>query len=71
MFALYVGRVSGPLVDCLSIGVLIARVTQSLVHVCVTQTNAVASVRFAFFFVQIVSFLMLIVLVVLRATPGS
>jgi hypothetical protein len=32
---------------------------QSLVHVCFVQTNAVASVRFGFFFVQILSFLWL------------
>ena len=32
---------------------------QSLVHVCFVQTNTVASARFGFFFVQIVSFLWL------------
>ena len=37
----------------------IARVLQSLVHVGFSQTNAVASIRFAFFFVQIVAFLWL------------
>jgi hypothetical protein len=33
---------------------------QSLVHVCFVQTNMMAAIRFAFFFVQIVSFLWLI-----------
>ena len=45
---------------------LIARILQSLVHVGFAQTNAVASIRFAFFFVQIVAFLWLIGIVVAR-----
>ena len=39
---------------------------QSLVHVCFVQTNAVVSVRFGFFFVQIVGFLWLIVIIVTK-----
>jgi hypothetical protein len=35
---------------------------QSLVHVCFVQTDIVTSVRFGFFFVQIVSFLWLTVI---------
>src|SRR5512143_2280859 len=34
VLALYVSGIGGPLVDALSIGVLVARVMQSLVHVC-------------------------------------
>jgi uncharacterized MAPEG superfamily protein len=60
VFGLYVGNVSSALVDGLAVAVLIARIMQSLVHVCFVQTNAVASVRFGFFFVQILSFLWLI-----------
>ena len=45
VFALYVGNISGGLVD---------------------KTNAVASIRFAFFFVQIVAFLWLTWIVVTR-----
>ena len=56
VFALYVGNISGGLVDKLAIAILIARILQSLVHVGFSQTNAVASIRFAFFFVQIVAF---------------
>ena len=55
--ALYIGNVAGTLVDALAAAILVARVMQSLVHVCFVQTNAVASVRFGFFFVQIVGFL--------------
>ena len=64
VLALYVSGVGGSTVNYLSISLLVARVIQSLVHVCLVQTNTVAAVRFAFFFVQIVSFLALIAMVV-------
>ena len=54
--------VDGPAVSYLSIIVLIARVCQSLVHVSHVQTDAFVAVRFAFFFVQLVCFLALIVI---------
>jgi uncharacterized MAPEG superfamily protein len=66
VFALHVSGIGGPTVNFLSITILVARVVQSLVHVCLLQTNLVASVRFAFFFVQIASFLALIMMVVRR-----
>ena len=71
VLALYITGVDGPTVDLLSITVLAARVAQSLVHVCLVQTNAVTGVRFAFFFVQVVSFLALIVIVLRHAWPSS
>jgi uncharacterized MAPEG superfamily protein len=52
----------GPAVSYLSTIVLIARVCQSLVHVCHVQTDAFVAVRFAFFSVQLVCFLALIVM---------
>jgi uncharacterized MAPEG superfamily protein len=64
VLALFVSGVGGSAVNFLSISVLLARVMQSLIPVCFKQTNAVVSVRFAFFFVQLVSFLALIVMVV-------
>lgn len=66
MFALYVGSVSGDLVNKLAVAVLITRVAQSLVHVCLVQSNSVASIRFAFFFVQIVAFFWLIGIIIAR-----
>ena len=66
VFALYVGNVSGDLVNKLAVAVIIARVAQSLVHVCLVQSNTVASIRFAFFFVQIVAFFWLIGIIVAR-----
>jgi uncharacterized MAPEG superfamily protein len=71
VLALYVTGVGGPTVNFLSISVLAARVAQSLVHVCFVQTNIVAAVRFAFFFVQFVSFFALILIVVRHAWPLS
>ena len=71
VLALYVSGVGGSTVNYLSISVLVARVIQSLVHVCLVQTNTVAAMRFAFFFVQLVSFLALIVIVVRHAGPTS
>jgi uncharacterized MAPEG superfamily protein len=52
----------GPTVDALCIAVLAARVVQSTVHVSHVQTDAFVSVRFSFYSVQLVSFLVLIVM---------
>ena len=54
--------VDDPAVSYLSVIVLIARMCQSLVHVSHVQTNTFVAVRFAFFFVQLVCFLALIVI---------
>jgi uncharacterized MAPEG superfamily protein len=69
VFALYVSQLSGATVSYLCVTVLVARVMQSLVHVCLPQTNTVAAIRFAFFFVQIVCFVTLIVMIVRHAAP--
>jgi uncharacterized MAPEG superfamily protein len=64
VFALHVGKVTGTLVDALAVAVLVARIVQSLVHVCFVHTNTIASVRFGFFFVQFVCFFWLIGIIV-------
>src|SRR4030095_12013257 len=64
VFALYVSGVNSATVNVLAVVILVARVAQSLVHVCFVQTNMVVSVRFAFYFVQITTFLSLIAIVV-------
>jgi len=64
VLALSAGEVGGPVVNWLSIAILIARVLQSCVHICLLQTNAVVTVRFTFFLVQLISFLTLIGIVV-------
>ena len=62
VFGLYVGNVGSALVNAVAVAVLVARIMQSMVHVCFVQTDLVTSVRFGFFFVQIVSFLWLTVI---------
>lgn len=52
--------VTGPAVNYLCAMVLIARVCQSLVHISHVQTNGFVAVRFSFFCVQLVCFLILI-----------
>ena len=65
----YVLRAFGivdPAVDPLCVVILAARIPQSLVHVCFAQTDRVVSVRFALYFVQLLSFCALIALIVWR-----
>jgi len=64
VLGLYVSGVNSVTVNVVAVVILAARVMQSLVHVCFVQTNVATSVRFAFFFVQIVGFVSLIVIVV-------
>lgn len=59
VFAMYVSGTSGAGVDVASLAVIAARIPQSLVHVCFTQTNSIVSVRFGLFLVQAASFLYL------------
>lgn len=66
VFGLYVGNVASALVNALAVAVLAGRILQSLVHVCFVQTNAVVAVRFAFFSVQILSFLWLVVILLTK-----
>jgi len=64
---LFATGMSSPTIDALSIIILIARIIQSMVHVCHVQTNAFVSVRFSFYTVQLVSFLTLIVMIARQA----
>jgi uncharacterized MAPEG superfamily protein len=63
VFALYAGHIASATVNVLAVAILAARIMQSLVHVCLVQTNTVVSFRFGFFFVQIVCFLWLIAVI--------
>lgn len=63
VFGLSAGQVNSAIVDTLVVLILLARIAQSLVHVCFVQTNLVASLRFIFFFTQIVAFLWLILII--------
>ena len=59
VFGLHVAGISGTLVDALAATVLVARLCQSMVHVCFVHTDAVASWRFTFYFVQFICFVWL------------
>ena len=71
VFALYVGNVTSSLVNVLAIAILIARMLQSLVHVCFVQTNTMASIRFAFFAVQVIGFLWLIGIILTKLSGNA
>jgi uncharacterized membrane protein YecN with MAPEG domain len=64
VLALHVSQVGGTWVDALTVTVLVARIFQSLVHVCLVHSNAVASWRFGFFFVQFVCYFWLLGIIV-------
>jgi len=63
VYALRACGIVSPAVDPLCAVILAARIPQSLVHVCFEQTDRVVSVRFAFYFVQLLSFCVLIALI--------
>ena len=71
VLALYASGIDSAVASAVSVAILAARVAQSLVHVSFEQTNAVVSVRFAFFFLQIAGFLWLIAIVATRSLFGS
>jgi uncharacterized MAPEG superfamily protein len=62
VYLMSVTGLQGPWVDGLCIAVLLARICQSTVHISHEQTNAFVAVRFSFYSVQLVSFLILIVM---------
>ena len=70
VLGLYVGNVASASVNALAVAVLVARIMQSLVHVCFVQTNAVASVHFRFFFV-LVSFLWLTGILLIKLSGSA
>lgn len=59
--------VRSPTLDALAVVLLAARVSQTVTHVAVEQTDAVVAVRFSFYFVQIVCMAGMGILVALRA----
>ena len=65
--ALLATRVSSPILDGLAITILVARICQSAVHLLLEQTNTTAGIRFAFFFVQAISMIAMVILVAISA----
>ena len=66
VYALRAFGIVSPAVDPLCVAILAARISQSLVHVSVVQTDRVVSVRFGFYFVQFLCFSALIALIALN-----
>ena len=64
VFGLSASDLASPLIDALSIAVVLARIAQSTVHVCFVHTNTIASLRFTFYFVQFICFVWLTGIVV-------
>jgi uncharacterized MAPEG superfamily protein len=65
--ALLAARVTSPILDGLAITILVARICQSSIHLLVEQTNTVAGIRFAFFFVQAICMIAMGILVAISA----
>jgi uncharacterized membrane protein YecN with MAPEG domain len=59
VLALQVSGTAGAAVDAVSLLIIAGRIGQSLVHVSFEQTNRVVSVRFAFYVVQAIGYLVL------------
>ena len=50
--------------DLLAMALMAARVLHTLVHVALPQTNAVAAVRFGFFFIQVLCMMSMVAIIV-------
>jgi hypothetical protein len=66
-----IAHVTSPILDWLAITLLVARICQSSVHLLVEQTNTVAGIRFAFFFVQAICMIAMGVLIAIWAPSWS
>lgn len=64
VLAIVVSGARSSALDMLALTLIGARVTQTLIHVSREQTNLLASLRFGFFFVQLICMLWMTVLVV-------
>jgi uncharacterized MAPEG superfamily protein len=65
--ALLATRVTSPILDGLAIAILVARICQSAIHLLLEQTNMIAGIRFALFFVQAISMIAMGILVAISA----
>lgn len=65
--ALLATGIKGPILDALALTILAARICQSSIHVTLEQTNAIAALRFTFFFIQAVCMIAMGVIIALTA----
>ncbi|TJY62034.1 MAPEG family protein [Sinimarinibacterium sp. CAU 1509] len=59
VFALNQSGLHGHVLDIAAVAILPARITQSLIHVVLPETNFSTSLRFSFFLLQIIAFFVL------------
>jgi uncharacterized MAPEG superfamily protein len=59
--------IQGRVLDGLAITILVARICQSSIHVLFEQTNAIAALRFTFFFIQAACMIAMGVIIVVSA----
>jgi uncharacterized MAPEG superfamily protein len=71
VLTLHASGIRDSLVDRIAVGVLIARVIQSLIHVCFVQTNVAVSLPFTFFFFQLIGYLWLALIVMRHGVFGA
>ena len=68
VFAIFAANISTDAINTLAVIVPIARIGQTLIHVTFTETNTSVSVRVAFFLVQVICVLAMVVLLMLELT---
>ena len=59
--------ITDPLLDGIAIAIVVARIMQSIIHIALTQTNMIALLRFAFFFIQAIGMIVMAARIVLLA----
>jgi uncharacterized MAPEG superfamily protein len=60
-------HVASPILDALAITILVARICQTTAHLAFEQTNMIAGVRFAFYFAQAISMIVMGVIIAVEA----
>jgi uncharacterized MAPEG superfamily protein len=66
--AMLAAGVVSPILDLLAIVILVARICQTTIHMAFDQTNVIAGLRFAFFFMQAASMIAMGVLIAFAAS---
>jgi len=67
VFCATMAGAEGGWVDIFAVAVIVSRICQTFVHVSFVPSNVTASVRFAFFFIQVMAMLAMAVSVAISA----
>ncbi|MGB8224022.1 MAG: MAPEG family protein [Polyangiales bacterium] len=67
VLVIVVSRAQSPALDILALTLIAARIVQTSIHISSEQTNLLATLRFCFFFVQLICMLWMTVLLVQHA----